>query len=121
MSEADSSRVKELSSLMQINREERMRLLQFVCSFAWADFKIHEEERIFVADLVRRLKLGAEDERQVLRWLKTPPNLDAIDPTQIPARHREIFLREVESVIAADGEVSAEERDSLSVFRQLLV
>ena len=60
---------QEEPMLDQLDRRERLRLVQFVCSFAWADFEIQPEERVFISRLIRRLELGEEDDLQVQQWL----------------------------------------------------
>ena len=104
----------------QLSRDERLRLMKFVCSFAWADLEVKREERDFVARLIRRLQLDDGEEEQVLEWLKSPPPPDSVDPGLVPRAHRMKFLRAAESTVAVDGEVSPEERDSLAVFAQLI-
>jgi len=106
--------------LEQLDRRERLRLVEFVCSFAWADLEIRPEERVFISRLIRRLELDEDEDLQVQKWLDRPPQIDGLDPTSIPATHRRIFVEEIEGLIAADGEVSDEERDSLEIFKQLL-
>jgi tellurite resistance protein len=103
-----------------MDRRDRMRLMKFVCSFAWADLEIRPEERAFVADLIERLGLDAEETGQVAGWLQTPPPPDAIDPTQVPREHRQIFLDAVQGVVVADGRVAPEERENLELFRDLM-
>ena len=107
--------------LYELERRDRLRLVEFVCSFAWADFEIRPEERVFIADLIRRLELSEEDNLQVQQWLDRPPGIDHLDPTSIPAEHRRIFVESIEGLVASDGEVSDEERESLEIFKQLLV
>lgn len=97
-----------------------MQLLRFVCSFAWVDLKIREEERGMVARLIRRMELGQEERQQVFEWLKTPPAPESVDPQAIPRAHRVLFLREVESVVAIDREITPEERESVILFGQLI-
>ena len=60
----DEGQPAEESMLDQLDRSDRLRLVEFVCSFAWADFEIQPEERDFIAQLIRRLELGDEDDRQ---------------------------------------------------------
>ena len=103
-----------------LSREDRLRLMKFVCSFAWADLEVHPQERAFVLRLVRRLGLDEQEERQVERWLEVPPDPEAVDPTDIPASHRKVFLAAIDGVIAADGEIALEERESLELLHQLL-
>ena len=106
--------------LKGLTREERLLLMRFVCSFAWADLEIRQEERDFVARMVRRLELDAGDQRQVEQWLEVPPSPDSVDPDLVPHAHRMMFLRAVESTVTADGEVSPEEREYLVAFAQLI-
>lgn len=115
------SRKNEDEMLEQLDRRDRLRLVEFVCSFAWADLEIHPEERVFIARLIRRLDLDEEEDLQVQRWLDRPPGIDHLDPTSIPAAHRRIFVEAIEGLIASDGEIAEEESDSLEIFKQLLV
>jgi uncharacterized tellurite resistance protein B-like protein len=108
------------SALRELTREERLLLMRFVCSFAWADFEVKPEERELVARLIHRLKLDEEEERQVAQWLESPPSPESVDTQLVPRAHRMTFLRAVESTITVDGEVSPEERESLLVFAQLI-
>ena len=106
--------------LEQLDRRERLRLVEFVCSFAWADLEIQPEERVFISRLIQRLELDEEENLQVQQWLDRPPGIDDLDPTSIPKEHRRIFVDAVEGLISADGEISDEERDSFEIFKQLL-
>ena len=98
----------------------RLLLVKFVCSFAWADLEVRAEERRFVARLVERLDLDANERLEVSGWLERPPPPDTVDPMTIPSPHRKSFLAAIEGVVAADGEISAEERESLAVLQDLL-
>jgi uncharacterized tellurite resistance protein B-like protein len=111
---------KETGAMEQLNREDRLRLVKFVCSFAWADLVIRPEERIFVDHIVQSLKLSDEDQTKVAGWMAVPPNPESVDPTRIPLEQRKIFLDSIEGVILADGEVSPEERENLALLRELL-
>lgn len=104
----------------RLDRKERLRLMKFVCSFAWADLEIQPEERAFVAKMITRLTLEPEDREKVEGWLEVPPPPEAVDPTQVPPAHRELFLDAVREVIAADGEITAEEYESFRIFQDLL-
>ncbi|MFO0689688.1 MAG: TerB family tellurite resistance protein [Myxococcota bacterium] len=107
--------------LDRLDRRERLRLVEFVCSFAWADFEIQPEEREFITRLIRRLDLDADEQRQVDQWLERPPRIENLDPTSIPAAHRRDFVEAIEGLIAADGSVQEEEHDTFEIFKQLLV
>jgi uncharacterized tellurite resistance protein B-like protein len=106
--------------LNQLEHGERLRLMKFVCSFAWADLEIHPEERKYVAKLIKRLGLDEKEAAQVDAWLALPPHPETVDPTSIPAEHRKLFVQTVEEIIAADGEVAPEERETLGLFKLLL-
>jgi uncharacterized tellurite resistance protein B-like protein len=106
--------------LEDLDASERLQLIKFVCSFAWADLEIRAEERSFVARLVERLQLDERERREVRGWLERPPLPDSVDPMTIPPNHRRSFLDAIEGVVAADGEISAEERESLAVLHDLL-
>jgi uncharacterized tellurite resistance protein B-like protein len=106
--------------LRELTREERLLLLRFVCSFAWADLKIQPQEREFVSELIRRLDLNVEERREVEAWLDDPPLPESVDPALVPRDHRLRFLRAIESVIAVDGEITPTEREGLIVFAQLI-
>lgn len=106
--------------LSELTREERLLLMRFVCSFVWADLEVRDEERALVAQMIQRLELDAEERRQVVRWLEFPPAPHSVDPKLVPRAHRMKFLRAVESAVAVDGEVSAEERENLLLFARLI-
>jgi len=112
--------MEEEATLQELTRKERMLLMRFVCSFAWADLEVKPEERDLVARWVRRLQLDDEEQQQVFQWLESPPPPASVDPTLVPRAHRMRFLRAIESTVAVDGEVSPEERDSLLVFAKLI-
>lgn len=103
-----------------LSHDDRMRLLQFVCSFAWADFEIAGDERQFVDRIIRILELDESEKAEVRGWLDSPPPIDAVDPQNVPEKHRELFIKAVEGVIAADAKLATEERDTLALFKQLL-
>jgi uncharacterized tellurite resistance protein B-like protein len=106
--------------LSQLSKEDRLQLVKFVCSFAWADLQVAASERSFVQKLVRRLKLEPEERAQVDRWLEIPPRPEELDPADIPREHRALFLATAREMIEADGEVSEEEVENFALFEQLL-
>ena len=108
------------ASMSELDPEERMQLLRFVCSFAWVDLKVTIEERELVARMISRLKLDKSEMDQVSGWLQSPPPAESVDPLDVPHEHRVRFLRAVESVVAVDGEVTDEERETVIVFAQLV-
>ena len=106
--------------LDQLKGRERLNLLKFVCSFAWADLEIRSEERRFIKRLVERLDLDADEAERVEDWLELPPSPDAVDPGQIPHKHRKVFLTVLDQVIRADGEIAMEEREHIALLREML-
>ena len=106
--------------LDELGRDERLRLMKFVCTFAWADLEIRPEEREFVRRMVLRLGLDDEETRQVQEWLRVPPAPETVDPTAVPNDHRKVFLEAVEGVIVSDGEIAPEERENFRLFKDLL-
>ena len=108
-----------LPMLGQLDHEERLRLMKFVCSFAWADLEIQAEERAMVSKMIEKLQL--EDERkEVMAWLRHPPPIEEIDPTLVPRDHRALFLRAVEEIIGADDVVDPNEAETFELFKMLL-
>ena len=106
--------------LEKLDREDRLRLMRFVCSFAWADLEVRDKERKFVHRLVKKLKLGAEDAKQVEQWLKLPPKPEEIDPASMPRAHRQLFLDTARATISADGDIDPEEQLNLQLLEQIL-
>ena len=98
-----------------------MRLMKFVCSFAWADLKIHPSEREFIARMVNRIDLDQEERAQVDHWLEVPPHPQEVDPTSIPIEHRAVFVESIVGLIESDGVVTEEEKDNLELFENLLL
>ncbi len=97
---------------------DRMRLLKFVCSFAWTDLEVSDAERAFVAQLVDRFHLDQEERSEVARWIESPPDDEGIDPTTIPAEHRKLFIDAARAVLAADG-VTESEFEGFQIFEEL--
>ena len=105
---------------VQLDPAARMKLLEFVCSFAWTDLRVQQKERDLVMRIVGRLGLTRGELAQVEQWLKVPPQIDDVDPGSIPRAHRELFLKAAEMTVKADGRVVPAERDQLALFRALL-
>ena len=106
--------------LSSLDRDARLQLMKFVCSFAWADLEVNDAERRFVLDLIERLELDPEERDAVEGWLTTPPQPDEVDPQEIPVEHREIFLKTTLALIAADGELAEAETESYNLLSQLV-
>ncbi|HSD66965.1 MAG TPA: TerB family tellurite resistance protein [Vicinamibacteria bacterium] len=105
--------------LSRLSPRERLQLLRFVVSFAWSDLAVTPGERAYVHGLVSRLHLTPDEALEVEGWLKLPPSEDDVDPTTIPHEHRRLFLDAVREMLAANGGVSPEEKETLSLLEQL--
>lgn len=103
-----------------LDREDRLQLMRFVCSFAWADLEVNDEEREFIVNLVHRLELDDSERKQVARWLEVPPAADDLDPADIPREHRQLFLDAARAMILSDGDVDDVEAENLIILDQLL-
>ncbi len=103
-----------------LSPEDRLRLMRFVCSFAWADLEIADTEKSFVHTLVSKLDLTEDEVTQVEGWLEIPPRPEEVDPTDIPSEHRQVFLTTILQVVGADGVVDEREVENLSLLEQLL-
>lgn len=104
----------------KLAREERLRLMRFLCSFAWCDLRVHEKEKVFIRKMVKELSLDADETKQVEGWLKLPPRASELDPGEIPTEHRTLFLEACRAVVVADGTIHPEEQINLSLLEELL-
>ena len=107
-------------SLTNLNRDERLRLLKFVCAAAWADLEVSQTEKTFIQSLALRLGLPDDEVGHVRDWLETPPTPEEVDPALIPHEHRKVFLEAVRGAIAADGVVDGPELESIRLLQELL-
>jgi uncharacterized tellurite resistance protein B-like protein len=103
-----------------LGKEERLQLMKFICSFVWADLRVHSKERQFVHKMVKRLALDAKEQAQVDKWLEVPPKPHEVDPNMVPRAHRGLFLSTIREVIEADGEVDPEEQINFALLEELL-
>jgi uncharacterized tellurite resistance protein B-like protein len=106
--------------LEELTREDRLRLMKFVCAFAWADLEIQDAERSMVNRLIAKLELEA-DRDMIMKWLKSPPPAEDVDPTRVPSRHRQLFLDAARQLFEADGVVDPHEQEQFELLEQLLV
>lgn len=106
--------------MRSLDRKDRLRLMKFICSFAWADLAIQDEERAFIKRVIKKLDLDADERDMVDEWLEVPPRPEEVDPTDIPIEHREIFRDAARAVVVADGRVDEEESINLALLDSLL-
>lgn len=100
--------------------EDRLRLLRFVCSFAWADLDISQAERDYIWQLTERLHLDDAEKAQVERWLQMPPPAEDIDPFDIPVDQRQAVLEAAAALIRSDGQVAQAELESFVLLESLI-
>jgi uncharacterized tellurite resistance protein B-like protein len=103
-----------------LTEEDKLLLVAFVCSFAWADLEIAEEEREFVRALVSRLELDEEGVEKATAWLDHPPNEDEVDPFAIPPEHKRVFLQTVVDMVGADDIIDRMEIETYAIFEELI-
>jgi uncharacterized tellurite resistance protein B-like protein len=106
--------------IRDLDNESRLRLVRFVCSFAWADLEVQDAERALVMRMLDQLELDEDEKAQAERWLKLPPPPEDVDPLDIPEEHRQLFLNTILQVVGADGRVDTKEIETLSIFEKLL-
>lgn len=106
--------------LDELDREDRLQLMRFVCSFAWANLEVTTQERDFIVKMVERLGLDEDERTQVSKWLEVPPRADDLDPADIPREHRQLFLDAARAMILSDGDVDDVEAENLVILDQLL-
>jgi uncharacterized tellurite resistance protein B-like protein len=109
-----------MQQLEQLDRADRLQLLDFVCSFAWADLRIRPQERELMKRLVGRLELPHDERVAVDAMLSRPPRAEDIDPIDVPLEHRRVFLQTVRHMVIADGEIDPAEAEQLDLFEELL-
>lgn len=101
-------------------KEARLKLMGFVCSFAWADLQVADDERNLVRKLMDQLELDDDEVAQVEAWLQVPPRAEDVDPQDIPLEHKQTFLAVALQMVGADGVVDQAEMENLSLLEQLL-
>ena len=106
--------------LASLAREDRLRLMKFLCSVAWADLEVRAEERAFVRRMVTRLGLRPDETaagRDVAAGAATHRRRR---PELHPVEHRKLFLDTLRELVHADGEVDEQEETSLALLEDLL-
>jgi uncharacterized tellurite resistance protein B-like protein len=103
-----------------LSRDDRLRLMKFVCAFAWADLEIQDAERRFISRLIDKLELN-DDREAILKWLESPPPAEDVDPTRVPPEHRELILDAARQLFESDGVVDPKEQEQFELLEQLLM
>jgi uncharacterized tellurite resistance protein B-like protein len=106
--------------LKDLDREARLRLMRFVCAFAWADLEIADKERALVTKLSEQLEFDDDDLKLVNGWLTVPPRPEDVDPMDVPAKERQLLLNAVLDMVKVDGRIDHDEIENLALLEQLL-
>ncbi len=106
--------------LKNLSREDRLQVMRFVCSFAWADLEVKSKERTLVRKMIETLHLEPDEVKLVEGWLEVPPRAEEVDPASIPKAHRQLVLDAAKLMINADGKIDPEEAESFELLEQLL-
>lgn len=99
-----------------LTEAERVDLVRFLCSFAWADGEVQAQERTVLERVLGGVGLSAEARAKAAAWLLAPPDMDGFDFAAIGADKRALFIDEAFEVAAADEALAAEEVRHLQMF-----
>ncbi|MEM8993942.1 MAG: TerB family tellurite resistance protein [Acidobacteriota bacterium] len=108
-----------MRDLAKMDRDDRLQLMRFVCTFAWADLETHSDELKLIDKLVDALELG-DDRDQIDGWLERPPAPEEVDPASVSRADRELLLDLARAVFDADGTLAEEEREQYQLLAKLL-
>ena len=106
--------------LSDLTIEERLRLVRFMCAFAWADLDIAEREVALIRDLIAKLELPEAARDEAEGWLQHPPHEEDLHPYDIPDAHKRMFLEAAAELIGVDGHVDRMEVENLALFEVLM-
>lgn len=95
---------------------ERIELMRFLCSFAWADGEVQPQEREVLERVLGGLRLDAEARAKATTWLFTPPDMAGFDFGAIDPDKRQLFIDQAFAIAAAHGGVAPEELRHLKMF-----
>ena len=105
---------------MELTTDEKLRVMRFICAFAWADLEIQSDEVKLIHQIMNALDLDKIHYPTVLGWLKRPPRAEDVDPLSIPDNLKEIILDAATGVILADGELQDSEMEMLELLQNIL-
>jgi hypothetical protein len=106
-------------SLSSLSDAERTLVLRFAASFIWADCKVAESERRFLADLATELDV-ADATDEVERLLSRPPTPEDVDPAGVDPAVADVVRQAALRAIAADGNVDDDEMTMFDLLDRLL-
>jgi tellurite resistance protein len=103
-------------STPELSENERVDLVRFLCSFAWADGEVQAEERAVLGRVIDGLSLDPGRHAEVTAWLSEAPDMDGFDFGAIAEDKRAVFLDLAFEVAAAHGGLGGEELGKLKMF-----
>ena len=106
--------------LEELTVEEKLRLVRFMCAFAWADLDVSEREQALLSALIRKLDLPDEARLEAESWIEHPPDEEELDPNDIPLAQRRLFVSAATEIIGVDGVIDGMEVENLALFDALL-
>ena len=104
---------------MDLTTEDKLRVMRFICAFAWADLEIQSDERNIITQIMKALDLEEEHHGKVHLWLERPPRAEDVDPFTIPENLKGIIIDAAKAVILADGELQDSEMDLLELLQNI--
>ena len=66
-----------------LTETERIDLMRFLCSFAWADGEVQAQERVVLERVLDGLNLSREALAKATAWLSEAPNMQGRDLTPL--------------------------------------
>lgn len=99
-----------------LTESERLELMRFLCSFAWADGVVQPQEKTVLERILGSLELSAEAHAEAEGWLTAAPSVQGRALRSIDEKKRATFIDGAYEVAAADGEIAADELEHLKMF-----
>ena len=100
----------------ELTESERIELMRFLCSFAWADGEVQPQEKIVLEQVLGGLNMSPEARAEVEPWLTTPPDVEGRELETIDDAKRAAFIDFAYEVAAADGQIAADELKHMKMF-----
>ena len=103
-----------------MTHEEKRQFFQCLFAIAWVDGSIGKMENAILATLFNNVELSPEIREEVHEWFDAAPPDPDWEAAGSNAETRDLLLRQVYLVAAADGNVDASEFSMLQGLREKL-
>ena len=100
--------------------EEKMQIMRFICTFAWADLKVVPSEKLMIERFCNTLQLDENQRKEVNSWTKRPIHPEDIDPFSIPDHLKKYILSAAKAISIVDGDFDEKEAELLELLQNLL-